>query len=118
MVWMPFRIAKLAPGSRQFASHVPDGVIHEVIGPLARLPAELPLDGLHLHSKPVDDWVLPRSFLLKGVVRVDLDIYLPDVRITAGYDFICRRVPPILPADVDDVVEPFVELVGCERPAP
>ena len=97
-VWMNFRIAQLAPCVRQVPGVTPDGVIHEVVRPLTRLPPErnVRIFRYDADGEPVDHGFLRRTLLSKGLLGVNLDIDLPDGPIAAGNQFFRQGIPPVL----------------------
>ena len=119
-IGMPGRVVHLPPA----ALSQPDRVVHVVLGPLARLPAELRLllrtttgRHVHMHVQPVDLRVVRRALLDERRVRVDLDVDLPDRRVPTRVGGALHRVPPPLRIRLAQRVERrYREFLDVPRP--
>ena len=93
-------------------AHAQDRIIHEVVRPPACLPPKLTVPGNHLDLQPVDDRIIRRATLQKGLVRINGDVNFPQPLVRARLLLACHWIPPPFTGIRDLVIEIFLKLPG------
>ncbi|KPJ58493.1 MAG: hypothetical protein AMJ46_14120 [Latescibacteria bacterium DG_63] len=89
VIGMPFRITQFSPDTWCTEEIPKNGIVHVMVwpstevGPSARLPAKLAFLGIHLHFQPIYQWIVERTLLLKRIGGLDINIYSPNLTVTA-----------------------------------